>query len=248
VCLKQVCDHCDGCSVCPNFDLESQTHAPAVEDGAFEASEVEHSISSPSNAITLETDLANSGTYWTREEDEILLAGYCNKLPFEAIAADLGRTTVAIVGRIQKLCFEITCLVPLQTKFQCQEKNEWDQLEIVDLVTLHSQGTDVDSMASSINRALSDVLHRLVFSRLAVAGSLEDVKYFTAKPSSSRWSAAEIANLRFQFLKGANLNTMAIVTGKSPVSCFTKLCSIGEIDEDDLGMALESARRYSRND
>lgn len=198
-------------------------------------------------------DVENSGprrhgAYWTKEEDEELLALFKSGLVMSAIADEHGRSEGAIQKRLLTIFFDLNGVKILGGQTSPEKAYErWTEEHDSDLESLKTRGATLMEMAEELDRSQRAVALRLVELRLVEPGKLENQHYFDPNnrnvldPTRMRWTTAEYVELREAFYQGEPLASLAAITRRTEASCLMALVSRGEIKIDDLDKALQSA-------
>lgn len=188
------------------------------------------------------------GAYWTRAEDEELIALFKSGLVISEIADEHGRTVGAIQKRLLTMCFDLNGLKIMGGQTSADNAyDRWTEEQDSQLEALQVRGATLMSMAEALLRSQRAVAMRLIELRLVEPGKLDNQYYFDPNnrkeldPARIRWTTAEYVQLREAFYQGENLEALAAITGRPEASCLMALVSRGEIKVEDLDRALESA-------
>jgi hypothetical protein len=252
------CDSCNHDLNCPENDAYCRVHhktEPASGTKVFseansaqarEASDVEAIPSNPSKR----------GSYWTRAEDESLASHYLGGASDSEISQLLGRSGRAIQSRLVKICFEANGITIQQNLTHPREAMaRWAATEDHLLEGLSSTKVELSTISKTLERSELAVAFRLVAKRIAKPGNLDLIFYNEQRvlnffQENADWSVAQYLQLREGFRMGKDIRNLAAKSGKSEMSCFAVLYTMGELTNFELDVALKSAagNAASQND
>lgn len=243
------CDSCNHDLNCPENDAYCSNHMkteyPNGTNILVDASGAQAPEASTINATS--SDSKKRGSYWTREEDEELASQYLGGASDTEISNLLGRSVRAIQSRLVKICFEANGIeIAKKLIYPREAMARWAETEDHLLEGLSSTKVQLSTISRALERSELAVAFRLVARRLAKPGDLNLIYYYekidsSLAPESSEWTVSEYLELRAWFRLGKAIKNLAAESGKSELSCFTVLYTMGEISSKDLDMALRSA-------
>jgi hypothetical protein len=126
----------------------------------------------------------------------------------------------------------------------------WAETEDHLLDGLSSTQVQLSTISRALERSELAVAFRLVARRIAKPGNLDLIFYYekggsSLRQESAEWTVAEYLSLRKAFRLGESIQGLAAKSGKSELSCFGVLYTMGEISNKELDIALKSAAKTS---
>lgn len=243
------CDSCSHDLNCPENDAYCRIHLKTEPTSATNDFAATNSTQNPeaSGAEAIQSNSSKRGSFWTRDEDESLASQYLAGASDAEISHLLGRSVRAIQSRLVKICFEANGIVIQQNLTHPREAMvRWAETEDHLLEGLSSTKVELSTISKTLDRSELAVAFRLVAKRIAKPGNLDLIFYSEQRvlqlfQDNSDWTVAQYLQLREEFRLGQDIQNLAVGSGKSEMSCFAVLYTMGEITNIELDIALKSA-------
>lgn len=187
----------------------------------------------------------NSGSPWTRAEDEKLVQLYKEHVTFSEMAAQLGRTTKSLTFRIKMLSFPFQ---EAQPEIPAERKafSQWSEKELDHIVESYRQGISLAAVSLETGRTIENLCLQLAKMGVAEPQSLDLVTYGAVieKPPKFglKWTEEDLADLLTSFLNGVTLEELATLQERTTWSVLAKLFGAGYLDESDMEEMYRSAQ------
>ena len=122
----------------------------------------------------------------------------------------------------------------------------WAETEDHLLEGLASTKVELSTISKTLERSELAVAFRLVAKRIAKPGNLDLLFYHEKRAinplqESADWTVAQYLQLREGFRLGQDIQNLAANSGKSELSCFAVLYTMGEITNAELDAARQAA-------
>jgi hypothetical protein len=155
-----------------------------------------------------------------------------------------------------RICFEANGIDIKQNLNHPREAMaRWAETEDHLLEGLASTKVELSTISKTLERSELAVAFRLVAKRIAKPGNLgllfyHEKRVINSLQESSDWTVAQYLELREGFRLGQGIQYLAAKSGKSEMSCFAVLYTMGELTNIELDIALKSSagNATSQND